>query len=182
MGELRTPPLATPIVAMLSGDTELFERARGPLEALLGPVGQESEFYPFEKTAYYNESMGLGLKRKFFAFRPLADSADLPAWKHGTNAVEKQIKNALPEAGRYDRPINLDVGYMTGAKLVLASTKDFAHRIYLYDCIFAEITLGFRGDSWVSHYFTFPDYKSGLYDTYLKKVRLWHLKKIKNEL
>ena len=76
-----------------------------------------------------------------------------------------------------ERPINLDPGYLTGAKLVLASTKDFAHRIYLRDGIFAEITMGFRGDSWTSHDFTFPDFRSGVYDTFLKKARDRHLRK-----
>ncbi len=79
-----------------------------------------------------------------------------------------------------ERPINLDPGYISGAKLVLASTKDFAHRIYMRDGIFAEITMGFRGDSWVSHHFTFPDFKSGMYDDFLKKARDWHLRKIRN--
>lgn len=77
------------------------------------------------------------------------------------------------------RPINLDVGYLTGAKFVLASTKNFAHRLYLRDGIFAEITMSFRKDAWTSHQFTFPDFKSGLYDAFLKQARDHHLRKLK---
>ena len=73
------------------------------------------------------------------------------------------------------------MGYLTGAKLVLASTKDFAHRLYLRDGIFAEITLSFRGDAWASHHFTFPDFKSGIYDAFLKQARDQHLEKQINE-
>src|SRR5439155_23832817 len=110
--------------------------------------------FPFEKTSYYSSSMGEGLQRQFFTFQNLLDPAGLVDWKLATNALEEQLKPALQVHGRPERPINLDVGYLTGAKLVLASTKDFAHRLYLRDGIFAEITMGFRGDSWVSHDFT----------------------------
>lgn len=182
MGHTRTPRFVTPLVAMLAANPDHFQVARPHLEKLLGPVDLESPLFPFEKTEYYASSMGEGLKRKFFTFTAITDPAALADWKLATNALEEQLKPALQTDGRPERPINLDVGYITGAKLVLASTKDFAHRLYLKDGIFAEITMGFRGDSWVSHDFTFPDFKSGIYDDFLKKARDWHLRKVKQEL
>ncbi|HYG75600.1 MAG TPA: DUF4416 family protein [Planctomycetota bacterium] len=170
----------TPIVAMLAGDASFFQAAKAPLEELLGPVEMESPLYPFDKTIYYAESMGPGLLRQFFAFRDLKDPALLAGWKLATNAMEANLGRILSTPGGPPRPINLDVGYITGAKLVLASTKDFAHRLYLRDGIFAEITMGFRDNAWISHAFTFPDFKSGIYDAFLKRVRDEHLGKRKH--
>ena len=55
--------------------------------------------------------------------------------------------------------MNLDPGYITPAKLVLASTKDHAHRLYLADGIYAEVTLAFRGKQWQPLEWTYPDYR-----------------------
>jgi len=185
MGQTHSPRLVTPLLAMLANDAASFAVARKPLEELFGPVELQSQLYAFNKTEYYDASMGKGLQRQFFTFKRLADPAGLVDWKLTTNRLEVELKAILssqnPAAASIDRPINLDPGYLTGAKLVLASTKDFAHRIYLRDGIFAEITMGFRGDSWVSHDFTFPDFRSGMYDDFLKKARDWHLRKVKNE-
>jgi len=164
---------------MLARDRAYFLAARTPLEALLGPVEMESPFYPFEKTDYYTASMGAPLVRHFFSFRNLADPAQLAEWKTATNAMEANLRQALCTPDNLERPVNLDVGYITGAKLVLASTKDFAHRLYLKDGIFGEITMGFRDNAWISHRFTFPDFKSGDYDAFLKRVRDEHLGKRK---
>jgi hypothetical protein len=180
MGQPRTPRLVTPLVAMLAGEQSWFEAARTPLEELFGPVELESPLYAFDKTEYYDTSMGKALKRQFFTFKKLADPAGLVDWKLTTNQLEEQLKTKHSVPAGVERPINLDPGYLTGAKLILASTKDFAHRIYIRDGIFAEITMGFRGDAWVSHDFTFPDFKSGMYDEFLKKARDWHLRKVKN--
>jgi hypothetical protein len=168
---------------MLSSDAARFERARGPLEELFGPVELESPVHPFEVTTYYAASMGPGLQRKFLAFERLADAGALAEWKLACNALEQRLRKELLAAGATglpERPINIDPGYISASKLVLASTKDFAHRVYLREGIFAEITLAFRGEAWVSHQFTFPDFKSGMYDAFLRQVRERHMRKMKS--
>jgi hypothetical protein len=70
------------------------------------------------------------------------------------------------------RPVNIDPGYITAAKLVLASTKDHAHRIYLGQGIFAEITLMYRHGRWEAHEWTFPDYRRGDYHAFFTQARL----------
>ncbi|MCP4534749.1 MAG: DUF4416 family protein, partial [Delftia sp.] len=70
-----------------------------------------------------------------------------------------------------DRPINLDVGYVEPSKLVLASMKNFSHRIYLRDGVYAEVTLMFRKGLWEPLGWTFPDYRSGRYDAFLTAAR-----------
>lgn len=177
MGEPKIIPRITPLVAMLAAEPAHFEAARAPLEALLGPVELQSELFPFNPTEYYTPTMGPNLKRCFFAFQNFADPGALADWKLATNALEERLRPILAPSGIPERPINIDPGYVTGAKLMLASTKDFAHRIYLRDGIFAEITLAFRAGRWLSHQFTFPDFKSGIYDAFLKRVRDNHLHK-----
>jgi hypothetical protein len=184
MGHTRIPRLVTPIVAMLAGNVAHFQTAKAPLEHLLGPVELESDLYPFDGTDYYKDTMGLSIQRKFYSFQKLADPSLIADWKLAANTIEANLRQvihaaAAPGAVKVERPINLDPGYITGAKLVLATTKDFAHRLYLRDGIFAEITMGFRGDSWYSHMYTFPDYKSGAYDAFFSRVRDRHLRKIK---
>jgi hypothetical protein len=125
--------------------------------------------------------MGPALQRKFLAFERVADAGALADWKLAANTLEGQLRERLApaDASLPARPINIDPGYITASKLVLASTKDFAHRLYLRDGIFGEITLAYRGSEWVSHQFTFPDFKSGLYDAFLRQVRDRHMRKIK---
>lgn len=186
MGETRNPQLVTPIVAVLAGHAAYVQMAKAPLERLFGPIQFTSPVFPFEKTAYYAPTMGEGLRRQFLTFKRLADPSPLAEWKHSTNRIEEEIGTQLAAAPVPSapipvpsRPINLDIGYISGPKLVLASTKDFSHRIYLRDGIFAEITMCFRGNRWVSHKFTFPDYSNGTYDAFLKKVRDHHIRKVK---
>ena len=79
---------------------------------------------------------------------------------------------ALETAKGAVRRINIDPGYVDGARLVLASSKNNAHRVYLRDGIFAEVTLCRRKGKWASFFYTFPDFTSGQYNNFLDSVRL----------
>ena len=173
--EPRAAPRVTPIVGLLASNPAWFDAAREALEKLFGPLDLVSPHFQFGPTAYYTPSMGAELKRCFFSFKNFGDPTQLADWKIACNALEESLKTVLAPTGIPSRPINIDPGYVTGSKLVLASAKDFAHKIYLRDGIFAEITLAFRAGKWLSHRMTFPDFKSGEYDNYLKKVRDGHL-------
>jgi hypothetical protein len=179
MGDLRATPLVTPLVAMLAATPEHFAAARPALEEVLGPVEVESSVYPFDKTNYYASTMGPHVVRAFYAFKRLADPAGLADWKTASNKLEATLRLVLAPSGDPVRPINLDPGYIAGSKLVLASTKPFAHRLYLRDGIYGEITMNFRGSDWIGHQFTFPDFRNGTYDAFFKRVRDRHLKKVK---
>jgi len=184
------PHPVTPLVALIFGGEELYAPALVKLEKLFGPRKLESPTFAFDKTRYYEPELGPDLKRRFVTFERLADPALLAEWKLATNALEQRFAreartpDSMPvlngngrDARATKRPINLDPGYLTGAKLVLASTKDFAHRIYLRDGIFAEITLRFREGQWVAHEFTFPDFKAPDYHPFLRQARDAHLRK-----
>jgi hypothetical protein len=113
--------------------------------------------------------MGTGLKKVFFTFQKSFDPAELVDIKLMTNAWEEEYARATNRAE--PRPLNLDPGYLTQAKLVLASTKDYAHRIYLARGIYAEITLQYRHRRWEHHQYTFPDYRRADYQAFFSACR-----------
>jgi hypothetical protein len=134
-----------------------------------GPVAQRSEVFEFRQTRYYENSMGPGLRKVFWTFQRLVDPGCLPELKLRANAWERQYAALArhPEP----RPLNLDPGYLCLGKLILASTKDFAHRIYLDKGIYAETTLFYRHGRWEHHQWTFPDYRRADFQQFFSQAR-----------
>ena len=162
-----TPVL--PILAAFSRHDDALAWARAMTPKLWGPIALESEPFPFDHTRYYDASMGPGLKKRFLTPVETADPSDLLDWKLTTNAWEETY---AAESGHAEpRPLNLDPGYITLGKLVLASTKDFAHRIYLGRGIYAEITLFYRRHRWEHHEWTFADYRQAGYQDFFTRCR-----------
>jgi hypothetical protein len=154
--------------ALFAGD-DAFRRARDRMAERFGTTDAESDDLPFDFTDYYAAEMGTGLRRRFFSFARLVDPGQLVEAKLLSNAVEREM--AMDRDGRTCRRVNLDPGYVTLGKLVLATTKDHAHRIALRDGIFAEVTLAYRGGRWEPFPWTYPDYRSGRYDAFLLSAR-----------
>lgn len=102
---------------------------------------------------------------------------EIAAIKIKTNALEEAI--ASEEKYVVARPVNIDPGYINESRLILASTKDFSHRIYLRDGIYAEVTLDYRQGKYESFPWTFPDYKSSEYQEFFLLVRGHYVKKLK---
>ncbi len=157
-------PLVKKILALLipRGDTTVFAAVKKRLEELWGEPERVSPLIPFIWTNYY-EDIAPELDRCFFSYQGLYPSSKLPDWKLKTCELES--------ATGVTRRVNLDPGALDGARLVLASTKGQAHRIYLRGGIFAEVTLCRRKGRWESFFYTFPDFKSGAYDEWLELVR-----------
>ena len=173
MGEIHASAPALLIFAASSRHEAALDWARDRSAGAYGRIALSSPAFGFTETDYYTATMGSGLKKQFFAFERLIDPAELAAIKRQTNDWEAQYA-AL---GRHPepRPLNLDPGYLTAAKLVLASTKDHAHRIYLRDGIFAEVTLTFRQRKWQRHEWTYPDYRRDDYQRFFVECRDWLL-------
>lgn len=157
------------LVAAFSRHEAALEWARERVAAAWGPLALESPRYDFAETDYYAAAMGAGLKKCFWACERPIDPGTLPALKLAANAWEAEYA-AL---GRHaePRPLNIDPGYLTPAKLVLATTKDFAHRLYLSEGIYAEITLSFRHGAWQAAPWTFPDYRRVDYQEFFTACR-----------
>ncbi len=164
-----TPPDTVKLICgMISADRAWFERVEADLVAAFGPIDIRGAILDFDFTDYYDAETGFPLMRAFLGFERLISPEELPAIKRLTNALENTFA-ALPEAS-CPRPINIDPGYVAPAKLVLASMKNFSHRICLEGGVYAEVTLLFnRG--WQPLPWTFPDYGSGRYFDFLDAAR-----------
>ncbi len=170
MGAIRPPRLAKLICGLISGDEDLMLRARQLLIRRFGDIDADSETWPFDATDYYEAEMGPDLKKRFVSFRELIDPGRIVHIKHETNDLEAAIcrdAGAEPEF----RLVNLDPGYVTMSKLVLATTKDYSHRVYLGQGIYAESTLQWQDQRWKPWPWTYPDYASGRYDAFLTQAR-----------
>ena len=122
-----------------------------------------------EETRFYERTMGTGLRKAFLAFERLIDPTTVADLKLQTSEWEQTYRTLVdvPE----ERPLNLDPGYLTEAKLVLASTKDRDHRIYLSQGVFAEITLAFHAGRWTTRPWTYPDYQRADYHEFFEQCR-----------
>lgn len=136
-----------------------------------GPIARESPALDFTQTDYYRDTMGPGLRKVFFGLERPFDPADLAGVKLQTNAWEEAYRAAagMPEP----RPLNLDPGYLTLAKLVLASTKGHSHRLYLRDGIYAEVTLCYSAGRWQSREWTYADYRREDFQAFFSQCRDW---------
>jgi hypothetical protein len=169
MGEITQPAPVLMLLAAFSRHPAALDWSRERATAAWGPVPLESPRFDFMETAYYEPTMGAGLQKCFFAFERLIDPATLVERKIETNAWESEY--AKSEEHVEPRPLNLDPGYLAPGKLVLASTKDHAHRIYLSRGIYAEVTLYYKDRRWQAREWTFPDYRREDYHEFFRACR-----------
>lgn len=169
MGDILEPKPVLLLIAVSSRYDAALDWGEQRASEQYGALRLKSEAFDFTETDYYQSTMGTELKKQFLTFDRLIDPGELPAIKRATNALEAEYaaRQEHPET----RPLNLDPGYLTLAKLVLASTKDHAHRIYLADGIYAEITLNFRKRGWQSCDWTYPDYQRTDYQQFFTQCR-----------
>lgn len=169
MGEVHCQRPVLRLSAVFSSQPAAIDWARERLAAAWGPIALTSEPFPFVDTNYYEPSMGGGIVKQFFAHAELAAPDGLADWKVVANAWE--CERAAGEPTEVERPVNIDPGYIGLGKLVLASTKDHAHRIYLRDGIFAEVTLVWQRKQWRPRDWTFPDYRRSEYHAFFTRCR-----------
>ncbi len=169
MGESREHRPVLLILAVFSRYPDAIQWARQTAAEKWGDVAIASEVLPFEQTTFYESEMGAGLKKQLLAFERFQSPASLAQWKHQSNQWEAEYATR----GLHDesRPLNVDPGYLTEAKLVLASTKDRDHRLYLSDGIFAEVTLYYYRGAWKSRPWTYPDFQSSEYHEFFDRCR-----------
>jgi hypothetical protein len=157
MAAIRQPIPVKLFVGMISSEPSLFDECAELLSTEFGPLDLRAPIVVWDKTEYYRQEMGTDLLRTFVFFERLLDPEQLATIKHMTNLIEKRLSHTASN----NRRINLDPGYITEAKVVLASTKDFSHRVYIGRHIYAEVTLQFReqGKTFVALEHTYPDFR-----------------------
>lgn len=146
-------------------DRDNYHKALLALQARFGEVLMESAELTWNYTSYYRDELGEGIIRRFAFFKDPIYQGDIADIKQFTIGVEKE----LAVSGK--RTVNIDPGYMTSAKIVLATTKDYSHRIYLKDNIFAEVTLMYVKGFYEGHRFTYPDFLTTNYQNIFQIAR-----------
>jgi hypothetical protein len=167
MGSIRTFSPVKLFIGVLVSEAPLIPKVEDRLQSEYGPVDYRSEVIPFDFTDYYRRETGDSILRVFLSFERLVDAGTLPDTKRRTNRIEAFFADGAPVT----RPVNLDPGYLENSKVVLASTKNFYHRMYLGEGIFGEVTMHFKNGE--LHFFpwTYPDYQSPEYLKFFSELR-----------
>lgn len=171
MGTVRQPSFGALIVAATFSGEAVLNAALARLTAQYGPLAMQSDVFDFTMTDYYEAEMGAGLKKRFYCFERTIDPGSLPDIKLFTNALE--IEYSADSSGNPSRTVNLDPGYVTLSKLVLATTKDYSHRVYIGKGICGEVTLRFLRGTFTPFDHTYPDYRLPLAIGFFNYVREW---------
>ena len=165
MSELRPPKPAKPIVGFFLKERALAAEIVQALEAKLGPVDMVSPWLDFDFTTYYEKEMGASLSRRLVVFKTLVEQDRLASIKRMTNDIEARY---LQEG---NRRVNIDPGYLLPERLVLATGKNFTHRIYIGQRIYADLTLIYQKGAFRTLPWTYPDYADRCLIDFLTLVR-----------
>ncbi len=161
----KKPAFAKLIVSLVMHDRKLFQKATYALSEVLKSVDMVSSWFPFDKTDYYANEMGTPLYRRLIAFDELIEQEKLVDIKLFTNQVENNFLR-----GR-KRMVNVDPGYLLAERFVLATGKNYAHRIYLRGGIYADLTLIYQKNRYRCLDWTYPDYAGDAITGFLQSVR-----------
>ncbi len=167
------------ITSLFSPREALIHEAIDILNNTFGPVDWMSAPLFFDRTRYYAREMGWPLHRRFISFQALIPPEDLVSVKLKTNEIERRYLSGE------NRLINIDPGYISAERLVLATGKNYIHRIYLGKGIFADLTLIFVRGTFVPLEWSYPDYAdpemietwNQLRERYLNEIREKRLRK-----
>lgn len=160
------------ISGILTRQADDLDRCFEILERSFGPIDFRSQAYPFDLTRYYQDEMGPDLTRIWVAFDDLVDPTSLVAAKWATRDIEKTFQ----DDGQ--RRINLDPGYLDLFKIVLASFKPRANKLYVGRDIWADMVAYFERGKFRTFPWSFPDFQQGVYDSDLISIR----ERFKNQL
>jgi hypothetical protein len=173
MGVASIPSRVKLFIAVLFDTQDRYDEVMPVLTERFGPIDNSYGPIPFLFTDYYQDEMCGDQKKAYFTFAPHIVREDLAAIKTFTNDMEQRTS----VGGK--RTVNLDPGYIAADKFVLASTKDFYHRLYLSQGIFAEVTLHYRKGLYRFFSWTFPDYKEPAFLEFLEKARAGYMREIR---
>ncbi len=172
MADPKTFPPVKLVCGIISPGPGAAVEAERRLAALYGAIDLRSPAFAFDLTHYYEAEMGPGLERRFLSFAELIRPEDLAGIKLRTNALEQEIRR---DSGSALRVVNLDPGYVTAAALIMATAKDFAHRIPLREGIYAHLEFLFSKTGTRLLDWTYPDLRGEGYREFFRDVRARYL-------
>ena len=159
------PKPAKLVVGLIMKDRALFEPLGAELSAVFGSVDMVSTWLPFNYTSYYEPEMGTPLYRRLLTFKKLINQEELAGIKLTTNRLEQSCLQ------NNKRSVNIDPGFLLYERFVLASGKNFCHRIYIGRGIYADLTLIYQRGRYQKLPWTYPDYADEPIQEFLTRVR-----------
>ncbi len=171
MGTIRPCERVKLFCGILGREMHIIGSALDRLEQLAGPADYCSLPVRFDFTDYYEAEMGPDLLRVFVSFERPIDPEDLREIKIATNSVEEEIAQRGRLDGMARRPVNLDPGFLSLHSIVLASTKNFQHRIPVGKGIYLEQEMFFTRTGARFLPWTYPDYQSPQYVEIFRQIR-----------
>ena len=173
MSEIKPTAKVKLIGSIFSPEDNVIMEAIKDLESYFGAIDWSSEKLIFDRTQYYKKEMGWPLFRRFISFSRLIPPEYIVDAKLITNQIECTFISGN------NRKVNIDPGYVSLERLVLATGKNYTHRIYLKDGIYADLTLVFHAGSFRILDWTYPDYAdekviecfNGIREDYLQHLR-----------
>jgi hypothetical protein len=166
-----------PKVKLFSGfiyrNKKNYQDVKNKLTKTFSPVDLESEMFAFDFTTYYNEEMGSPLSRQFVSFCELIQPQQLPDIKLLTNKIEMDTSRD----GK--RNVNLDPGFLSEANVIIATTKNYYHRVPLAQGIYAHMEYVIRGKKICPLEWTYPDFKSAGYLEFFEQLRILYKNQLK---
>ena len=173
MSRPREPDPVKIITSVFSPEKPLIDEVIRALSEVFGPVDWQSGELYFDRTRYYAKEMGWPLFRRFLSFENLTPADALVDVKHKTNALENRY------LGEHGRRTNIDPGFISAERLILATGKNYVHRVYLSAGIYADLTLIFKRGTYCTLPWTYPDYAepgaidmfNGIRETYMHQLR-----------
>ncbi len=175
MGAPEVPKPAKLMMSLISAEDDLMMNAVSDLKSIYGEFDFLTDLLAFDFTRYYNEEMGSPLFRRFIAFKELVPQEALADIKVQTNGIEQRyLRDGC-------RRVNIDPGVLSTGNFVLATTKGCAHRPYLRDGIYADLTLIFLKRSFRPLEWTYPDYRQGEVIELMNALRRSYLIQLKGK-
>jgi hypothetical protein len=173
MSEPRDPHPVKLLMSLFSSEEDLPNAVIPRLEETYGSTDWRSPALLFDRTTYYAREMGWPLHRRFVSFESLIPPERLVEVKLDTNALEKQYLRGG------SRRINIDPGYLAPERLVLATGKNYTHRIYLAKGIYADLTLVFYKGAFKALPWTYRDYADAGLLRHFQAVRLRYMDQLR---
>ncbi len=174
MSQPQPPAPARLLLSVITPRKALMPELATHLTARFGPVDLSSRWFDFDYTAYYHPEMGAPLYRRMLGFRDLIDQEQLAPIKLATNLLERDYSLGV------NRQINLDPGYLLRERFVLATGKNFTHRIYLQQGIYADLTLIYQKGRFQCLPWTYPDYAAPEMLEFLEEARRGYITTLKS--
>ena len=170
----RKPLSALPFMGIIISQDIDYAKLIKELEADFGEILFERPLIPLDWTEYYTSEMGEKLFRSWIFFKELIDPSEIVAIKHRSRVIEDKYS-----VGN-NRRVNLDPGYVNAARVVLSTFKDFSHRVYMFDGVYAEVTMQFRGTDFRAEEWTFSDYIDEKNLPYFHKARKLYMELLRS--